>query len=52
MIVRQDHALTLTTSVAVHSPGPVIGGIDLNSAISESCNWQGERSDSIFGAEV
>jgi hypothetical protein len=36
----------------VHSPGPVIGGTGLNSAISESCNWQGERSDSIFDAEV
>src|SRR6478735_7539592 len=42
---RKTTAFTLTTSVAAHSPGPVIGGIDLNSAISDSCPCQCERSE-------
>ena len=36
-----------TTSLATHSPGPVIGGIGLNSANPASCCWH--RDDRVAG---
>src|ERR1700733_10158066 len=44
-------ASRVTTSLAVHSPGPVIGGAGLKLASSRSRISQGEGVASDFGAE-
>ena len=43
----RSSASTVTTSVAVHSPGPVIGCNGLKTASSASCNWHDEGAISL-----
>jgi len=45
-------ASTMTTSVAVHAPGPVIGGEGLKEASSASRSRQGEGAMSDSGVEA
>ena len=52
MIVRQDHCIDIDDIGCCAFAGTGNRRHSLNSAISESCNWQGERSDLIFGAEA